>query len=222
MTKGLLSTFFGIVSFFFLQFIIAPLAIVFGLSSIKGGGTKIAWVGVILGTISLLFLFPGFKSIDPIITVYHNVMEHDGNFEYWWEADGREYAESNIKPKSIIYGELGIAKQQFKSFPFTDGITTGDALIVSRADYHNLKVGDVIIGWINSVDDLTVTRVIEISTKPGGKRYIQILGDQYNYGYGVPQLLQKDQIKYRVLAKIPKIGWPNLILSEFLSFGVPW
>ena len=90
-------------------------------------------------------------------------MAHYTDFDTWWDANQQKYR------------ELGITKEQFLDFPFSDGFELGQPIIIPA---KNLQVGDIIMFKQYELDvwRAIVHRIIEIVEKPQGTMY-RTMGD---------------------------------------------
>ena len=100
----------------------------------------------------------------------------------------------------------------------------GDILLVGRADVDRIEKGDIIVFHSPSGGIPVVHRVYEVKTE-GGRHYFITKGDSnpstdfyyqhdpYNY-LGIPP----EKIIGKPLVKIPKLGWAQIWLRQFLSW----
>ncbi len=238
--KGVLGLIFGILGVVILPIIFALLAIFLGYRSIKTGFAKMGWAGILLGVMALIILFSG---LNPLITEYQTGMSHVQAFKYnncndncwyslknfdeWWNEEGAWLERGvgggarHVELRSIRYQDgFGITKEQFKSFPMPNGIEKGDVLVRTKTNFNELRVGDVIM-YKYYTGQLIPGRIVKIFNKDG-MNYIEELSDtsfQTNYPQNKP--VSEDQIKYKVLGKIPKVGLLNMWIVELLSNFVP-
>src|SRR3989338_3213282 len=95
-------------------------------------------VNVILAFILIKFIvFPGLgfmlSTTHPVVAVVSSSMEHDKQFEQWWDERGRWYEARNITS--------GI----FSTFPFKEGFNRGDIMVLYGKKTKDIKRGDVIV-----------------------------------------------------------------------------
>lgn len=131
----------------------------------------------------------------PIVAVVSDSMYHNGNFDEWWASRGK------------LYESIGITKEEFKDFPFRNGLSVGDFLLVINSQP---QIGDVIIydrpvenkGYITIVHRLVETTNGEYVTK----------GDN-NLVKDSP--IAKNQIRGKVVLAVPLLGYPRFLLFAF-------
>ena len=157
-------------------------------------------VSLILAFIIIKFVFfPGLGFIMatslPLVVVESCSMYHSTDFDDWWERN------------ALWYEDRDIFKQDFENFPFKNGLSKGDIILVTgRGDY---EMGDVIIFNSNFRFPL-IHRVIEknaqgiIGTK-GDNNFDQLPSEKG---------LEEDKILGKSLVRIPGLGWAKLIFFE--------
>ncbi len=162
-------------------------------------------VNVILAFILIKFIvYPGIGwalgTTHPIVAVVSSSMEHDGNFEQWWAEQG------------AYYENLGITKEQFQEFSFSNGFNKGDIMILFGESPEKLKVGDVAVYW-SAANDPIIHRVIK---KYDGR--FETKGD-HNSGQIISPMLDETNISQnrfigKAVFRIPFLGWVKI---EFVS-----
>jgi signal peptidase I len=140
----------------------------------------------------------------PIVAVVSGSMEHNNEFDEFWEIKGDFYSNYNI------------TKDDFIKFKFANGFRKGDIMILTRARPEKLKIGDVIV-FQSPKPDPIIHRVIKIR-ETDGKYYFTTKGDN-NYGINSEvkeDLIVEDRVLGKASLRIPylgyvKIGFVNLI-----------
>ena len=125
----------------------------------------------------------------PVVAVMSGSMEHDGNFDQWWESQNK------------LYEELKITKEQFKTFKFMNGFNKGDIIILTKA--KDIQIGDVIVFSANTAEPI-IHRVVK--TENG----IQTKGD-HNLGSRQDEVnIDQTKILGKALFRVPYLGWLKL------------
>ena len=136
-----------------------------------------------------------------LVIVESSSMEHQGNFDYFWNMKGAWYENS------------GINETQFSKFSFQNGLNKGDIVVLSgKKDYN---IGDVIVFSVASQKTPIIHRIIEINDGIYSTK-----GD--NNAYQIPQDMdiKKEQIISHAIGRIPMLGWVKLFFTEaFKSLG---
>ena len=150
------------------------------------------------------------KYIAPLVAYVSISMSHDSEFNQWWDNAGKWYSDN------------GIDRNQFSTFPFSNGINKGDILIVKGVNYDEIKVGDIIVFWSERKDPIAhrVTKKWE----ENGVYFFQTKGDNYKTNYVPIKSTVLDETKIPqakvigvVNKRIPKIGWLKINYVEFLN-----
>lgn len=99
-----------------------------------------SWIAnIVLAILIVKFiLYPGFSALfqttHPVVAVISESMEHDMDFDTWYEKNRDFYATYNI------------TKDQFRDFPLHQGFNKGDLIVVFGYD-DTPTVGDVVVFW---------------------------------------------------------------------------
>jgi signal peptidase I len=121
------------------------------------------------------------------------------NFDNWWISCG------------VFYASIGITKEEFHSFPFSNGFKKGDLPIVQGSDSY--KVGDIIVFAVPGQPAPIIHRIVKINEDGT----FQTKGD-HNSGQNPYELsIAKNQIKGKVIFIIPKLGYFKVLLSELVG-----
>lgn len=157
----------------------------------KKVGYDILWafaVALFLRVVFGFFLGTSF----PFVAVMSSSMTHDiyamQNYYVWMQ-------------------EHGFSQKQLASFPFPDGFSKGDALIIGAP--KNIEVGDVILYINPKLGYPIIHRVINV-TEEG---YIT-KGDRNPAPD--PWIVKKEWIKGKALIVIPLLGWIRVLPTEII------
>jgi hypothetical protein len=138
-----------------------------------------------------------FTTSFPVVAVVSSSMEHNVDFDNWWDQNKE------------LYEEFNITKTQFESFYLKDGFNKGDIFIVKGN--QQIKVGDIIVYRIQQQKDPIIHRVVAIDDA------VQTKGDanpaQIHFEKSIPQ----DQVYGKAILKIPYIGWVKVLFVELLN-----
>ncbi|HLC62754.1 MAG TPA: signal peptidase I [Candidatus Nanoarchaeia archaeon] len=168
----------------------------------------LSWiVNVILAFIIVKFLlYPGLGLVlqtnHPIVAVVSGSMDHNGNFDSWWKAQGNWYEEH------------GFTKQQVKSWKMSNGFNKGDIIVLRGS--KTLNPGDIIVFQGNS-DNPIIHRIINVEKE---KLFYTTKGDanpdssEYLGEVNIP----KERIIGRAVFKIPYLGWIKILFAQLLGF----
>jgi len=156
----------------------------------------------------------------PIVAVVSESMEHglyqdvicgqsfpefDESFDNWWDLCGS------------WYGNKGITKDMFESFPLKNGFDKGDVIILWRA--HNIEVGDVLIFQSYRVQPI-IHRMVDIHTDGT----YQTKGDHNSNSIsaGLEETsISKERIYGKGILRIPYLGWIKILFVDLMQiFGV--
>ena len=175
-------------------------------SFIWNDNSLLSWiVNIILAFLIVKFLlYPGLGLImqtnHPIVAVVSGSMEHNGNFDDWWE-ENRQW-----------YEEHGFTKEQFSSFSMSNGFNKGD--IIFLIGTNNIRVGDVIVFQGNSKNPIIHRAVNRYAEE--GKIFYTTKGDANS---GSSQELgeikiPEERLIGRSIFRIPYLGWIKIIFTE--------
>ncbi len=157
-----------------------------------------AWlVSLILVFLIVKFIFfPALSLLTsaplPIVVVESCSMYHNTGFGEWWDRNG------------AWYESRGIKLEEFKEFPFKNGLNKGDIVFVWGRGEAN--IGDIIIFESNFKHPL-IHRMIK-------KEPIGTKGDN-NFGQlDEEKNIEQDKILGKAVARVPGLGWLKLIFFE--------
>ncbi len=173
-------------------------------------------VNVILAFIIIKFLlYPGLGwalgTPAPIVAVVSGSMEHEGNFEQFWDDEQCCNSQcSKTLAQGSFYDEKSISYDQFRQFSFVNGFNKGDIMILYSPE--KAKVGDVIVYLTTTRPDPIIHRVIAES-----KVSFTTKGD-HNCDVGdFEKNIPKDRVIGKAVWRIPLLGWVKIIAVELLN-----
>ncbi|MBU1204016.1 MAG: signal peptidase I [Nanoarchaeota archaeon] len=164
-------------------------------------------VDVILAVLIVkLLIYPGLGLVlgtdRPVVAVVSNSMEHNEDFEKWYDTRGRWYDDR-------------FAKEEMDEWPLKNGFNKGDIVFLRRAS--NIEKGEIIVFWGTSSTPI-IHRVVDIYERNGEIMY-QTKGDNNLDSYpGLGELdIKGDKIIGKSLFKVPFVGWIKIWVSEGYS-----
>lgn len=165
----------------------------------------LSWcVNVILAFVIVKFLiFPGLGfalgTSHPVVAVVSESMNHQGNFDDWWERQG-EWYEKN-----------GISKEEFQEFSMRNGFSKGDIIFLKGKE--TFEIGEIIVFSANSNNPI-IHRVVA----KNGENY-NTKGDansDSSEGLGETNI-SKDRMIGKALFRVPYLGWIKVWASEIVG-----
>jgi hypothetical protein len=141
----------------------------------------------------------------PLVVIESCSLYHDESFDEWWNENAEWY-------------ELrGITKNEFKEFPYTNGLNKGDIIFVwGRGDY---ELGDIIIFTPNAESRAPhpiIHRVISedpLGTK--GDNNAKQLTQNNNNKFIDETDISEEQVLGKSVFRVPALGWIKLVFFEF-------
>ena len=111
------------------------------------------------------------------------------------------------------YENISLSKEEFLTYPFNNGFSKGDIIVLRGTNYENLQIGEVIV-FQSKMNYPIIHRVIKkndfIETK-GDHNAAQIQNSQLNEKY-----INKDQLIGRAWIKIPFLGYIKIWFTDLL------
>ena len=180
-------------------------------------------VNIILAFVIIKFLvYPGLgfalQTTHPIVAVVSESMEHDGDFDQWFNSEA--LCNNQECTQNKWYFDYDISKQEFKTFSFKNGFNKGDIMVLKGTKPENIEIGDVIV-YYGRLTDPIIHRIIKITQKDN-TYYFQTKGDHNmnqdnieipldkTVGYTKHQKVSKAVFRTPLLGYI-KIGFVKLI-----------
>ena len=183
--------------------------------------SPLSWiVNVILAFILIKFLlYPGLGLLMgtgyPIVAVVSNSMEHQQDFDFWWETQA--LCNKTYCTQETYYALNSISEEEFKEFPFKNGFNKGDIMFLMGEKPKNIKKGDVIVFQANRADPI-IHRVVEVWYENNEYHY-RTKGD--NNPRSFQEILETDIPEDRLVGKsvirIPFLGWVKIIFVDAIN-----
>ena len=144
----------------------------------------------------------------PLPLITSESMQHDSNFDEWWEKSNMWYIEN------------GINKTEFETFPLKNGFNKGDMLIAKGVKSDKIKIGDVIV-FLDVKGDTISHRVVRFQQNE--KLLFTTKGDNYKTNY-LPiknqdfdeTELSEEKVVGKVIFRIPYIGYIKIMVVWLL------
>ncbi len=165
----------------------------------------LSWiVNIILAFVLVKFIiYPGlgliFQTALPVVAVVSSSMEHNGNFDQFWERQGSWYEEN------------GITKEEFLTYPMKNGFNKGDIMFLYGS--KNIRKGDIIV-FKGSSQNPIIHRVVKINNNG-----YQTKGDNNPDSY--KQLneinINPDNVLGKAFLKIQYLGWIKIWFTDLIS-----
>ena len=175
-------------------------------------------VNIVLAFVLIKFIvYPGLGLIlstsHPDVAVVSESMEHNGNFDNWWDKAGTWYTNN------------GINKEKFAGFPLKNGFNKGDIMVLRGKKAGDIETGDVIVFWSAKKDPI-IHRVVK-KWQEKSIYYFQTKGD-----HNPNSIIQKDnqgniildetrisqeQIVGNAVLRIPLLGYIKIVFVEIFN-----
>ena len=167
-------------------------------------------VNILLALILVKFIiYPGLGLIlstpFPIVAVVSSSMEHNSNFEEWWDSNSEWYINN------------GITREQMIEFPFHNGFNKGDIMVLRGIKPENLGIGQILVFNGNSQDPI-IHRVVDKKIE-NNKYMFTTKGDNNPIPYSAigETSITEDKILGRAIFRIPLLGWIKIIFVSLWS-----
>lgn len=177
------------------------------------------FVNIILAFLLIKFVvYPGLglalQTSHPIVAVVSSSMEHDGDFDDWWNS-AAICKDRTSCTQSEYYETIGIDKEDFRDFRFRNGFNKGDIMILYRTKPDKIELGDVIVFNADRADPI-IHRVIDVKVEDGMYIY-QTKGD-HNQGsfYFEAHIMETNYIGRSVL-RLPFLGYIKIGFVKLLG-----
>ena len=183
--------------------------------------SALSWVvNIILAFVLIKFIvYPTlafvFSTSYPIVAVISTSMEHDNNFDDWWDSQA---SCPDSCSQGEFYEEHTVSKDQFQNFIFKDGFNKGDIMFLHGSNPEDIKVGEVIV-FNGRRSDPIIHRVID-KWDEDGVFHFTTKGDHnqaIHAGIG-EQDITEDRIIGKAFIRLPFFGWIKILFVKFLTF----
>ena len=155
-------------------------------------------------------IYPGLglilKTPYPIVAVVSTSMEHEYNFDSWWELNKEWYLRYNI------------TKEMFKTFQFKDGFNKGDIMILYGKAPADIEVGEIIVFKAKKPEPI-IHRVIR--KWKDDVYHFQTKGDNNIDSIKTFKLdetdIREEQIIGKAVFRIPLLGYIKIWFVELIK-----
>jgi hypothetical protein len=151
----------------------------------------------------------------PIVAVVSRSMEHQGNFDAWWNKPAI-CKQQCTQGEFYLQEEYNITKENFQEFRYKNGFNKGDIMVLKGVAADKVAVGDVIV-FTSITPDPIIHRVIAVHDKNG--RYSYTTKGDYNPAIK-KDILEDDIDQSRLIGKavvrLPLFGW--LKITAFCGY----
>jgi signal peptidase I len=152
----------------------------------------------------------------PVVAVISESMEHDGNFDTWWNSPA--ICEYNNTVKICTQGEWyirrDITKDEFLTYKMHNGFNKGDIIVLHGTTFEELMIGDILV-YQSKLTYPVIHRIVDkgdvIGTK-GDHNQKQIYDSKINEKYII-----KDQIIGKAWVRIPYLGYVKIWFTQLLQ-----
>ena len=184
-------------------------------------------VNVILAFVLIKFIvYPGLglvlQTSHPVVAVVSESMEHDGNFDQWWEKANSKYI-VNEQAIDKWYVNSDIRKDDFEKFPLKNGFNKGDIMVLKGKKPKDINIGDIIVFWSAKKDPI-IHRVVN-KWENESIYYFQTKGDNYktnpvsiNSAFLDETRINQKQVVGNAVFRIPLVGYIKIWFVELLDF----
>lgn len=169
----------------------------------------LSWVvNIIIAFLLVKFIiYPGLGLLlgttYPVVAVVSGSMEHQGNFEEWWENNEGWYIASNI------------TKEQMSDFRFRNGFDKGDIMVLNGVDPGDVEIGDVVVYSSNEYNYPIIHRVT-YEWEENNKYYFETKGD--NNKIADMRRVSEDQVIGKAVFRIKWLGWIKIFFTDTISY----
>ena len=147
----------------------------------------------------------------PVVAVVSESMEHNANFDFWWEKSEKWYTSNNIQ------------KDEFIIFPLKNGFNKGDIMVLKGKNPENIRVGDIIVFWSARKDPI-IHRVVN-KWRENNIYYFQTKGDNYKTNpASISNMLldetriSQGQVVGNAVLRIPFLGYIKIEFVDIIGF----
>ena len=175
-----------------------------------------SWIAnIVLAFFLIKFIvYPGLgfllQTSHPVVAVVSESMEHNGNFDGWWNKASNWYITN------------GITKEDFGKFPLKNGFDKGDIMVLKGKNPQNIEIGDVIVFWSAKKDPI-IHRVVK-KWQNNSIGYFQTKGDNYKTNpasikssFLDETKVSEEQIVGNAVLRIPLFGYVKIWFVDILN-----
>lgn len=156
----------------------------------------IAFVGLRFILFPAVLLVSGYSDIAAVVSgsMEHNALT-DHTFYDWLEFNGFNKSEAN-------------------DWPFHNGLNVGDVIAVKKVPPDNIHVGDIILFYSNRGQ--IIHRVMYVKQDINGNYFYTTKGDANPTIMSIEKDIPYNEVKGKLVAKVPYLGWPKVIFSKLI------
>ncbi len=156
-------------------------------------------------------VYPGLgfllSTTHPVVAVVSESMEHNANFDDWWEKSKVWYESNNLQ------------KDMFIGFPFKNGFNEGDIMVLKGKNPESVDIGDIIVFWSARKDPI-IHRVIK-KWQENDNYYFQTKGDNNANSIANTALdetkISQEQIVGNAVLRIPFLGYIKIWFVDTIN-----
>ncbi|MBI5072393.1 signal peptidase I [Candidatus Woesearchaeota archaeon] len=142
----------------------------------------------------------------PVVAVVSGSMEHDGNFDDWWQSQA--YCDGAPCTQEQWYANHAVSKETFETYRFKNGFNKGDIMVLVGIEPKTIKTGDVIVFMSSQRSDPIIHRLMIKSGDETSGFVFQTKGDHnVDSGEGLDTNIQESNIMGKAVFRIPYLGW---------------
>jgi signal peptidase I len=150
----------------------------------------------------------------PIVAVVSSSMEHDGQFDDWWNSEAL-CSKKQACTQGEYYKNLGVSKEEFKGLGFHNGFNKGDIMILYGTKPKNIEIGDTIVFMANRPDPV-IHRVIQ--TKKENSHYVFTTKGDHNVGsFDFESYIPEENYIGRAVIRVPLLGYIKIGFVKVLQ-----
>jgi len=149
----------------------------------------------------------------PVVAVVSSSMEHDGNFETWWNSPA--LCGFSKCSQGEWYATASVSQGQFKSYFFKNGFNKGDVIVLFGTPVKKLKVGDVIVFRAQESEPI-IHRLIGISQRDG-RLIFMTKGDHNPSQLSQEMFIDQDQVIGRAVFRVPYFGYIKIWFVQLIN-----
>jgi len=165
-------------------------------------------LNIVLAFVLIKFLvYPGLALVlatsNPVVAVVSESMEHNAQFDDWWEA------------KANFYEKFNITKTDFENFRFKNGFNKGDLMILKGVDPSTLSIGNTVV--FRGVGKEPVIHRLVSKKQLNGNYLISTKGDSNDNQLAYEKDIPPEQLIGKAVVRIPVLGYVKIIVTDAIT-----